>query len=76
MKAKPGKKIEVALSDLSELLRPYTCGWVALSEDERRVVASGATLREAQINAGKCGYAFPVFIKIIPPDRGYIPAYL
>ena len=74
MKRKTPKQITVAVSDISKLLKPYSSGWVALSEDQREVVAAGSTLEDAQRRAAEHGYSHPVFLKVLPPDRGYIPA--
>lgn len=68
------KRIPVA--DLSDLLKPYPSGWVALSADEREVVAAAKTLRETREQAEHRGVADAVFIKVIPPDEGYLPAFL
>jgi len=38
-------------------------GWVALSEDESRVVGSGATMEEAVCAASKQGEQEPVLVK-------------
>ncbi len=73
MKQKTAKTIEVSSPDLSDLLRPYGSGWVALSADERRVVAAAPTLREAGRLAANSGENHPVFVKVLPPNRGYVP---
>ena len=70
------RKIEIPVSDLTEALKPYRSGWVALSSDESHVVAFGSTLEEAQTHAVRAGYAHPVFVKVLPPDRGYVPCGL
>lgn len=41
--------------------------WVALSEDESRVVAVGETFKEAVDNAAKAGVLNPVLVKV--PDE-------
>jgi hypothetical protein len=69
----PSTTIRVA--DLTEVLRPYPSGWVALSADEREVVAAGGTLREARELAANRGTPDAVFVKVIPPDQGYLPAF-
>jgi hypothetical protein len=66
------KKQEFLAADLSELLKPFRSGWVALSSDQRRVVASAQTLREAREHAVDRSVPNAVFVKIIPPDQGYI----
>lgn len=73
MKRKPAKPIEVPTSDVTALLRPYSSGWVALSQSQRRVVASGTTLEEAHRKAQEQGYPHPLYVKVIPPSRGYLP---
>ncbi len=45
-------------------------GWIALSEDESRVVGSGPTMEEAVSAAAKHGVAEPVLIKA-PREWGY-----
>jgi hypothetical protein len=50
MKRQPGQK-RIPVSDLSELLKPYRSGWVALSSDESHVVAFGETLHDAREQA-------------------------
>ena len=74
MRRKTPKQITVAVSDLSELLKAYSSGWVALSEDQKEVVAAGSTLEDAQQKAAEHGYSHPLFLKVLPPDRGYVPA--
>jgi hypothetical protein len=74
MKRASTKQIPVA--NLDELLKPYQSGWVALSSDEREVVAAAETLQEAREQAERRGAAEPVFVKVIPPDDGYLPAFL
>ncbi len=41
--------------------------WVALSEDESRIVAVGETFEEAVANAEKAGVSNPVIVKV-PED--------
>jgi hypothetical protein len=67
------RKRKLPASDLSDLLKPYPSGWVALSSDERQVVAAGPTLRDAREKAVGHGVPDAVFVKVIPPDEGYLP---
>ena len=67
---------QMPVADLTELLRSYQSGWVALSSDEREVVAAAETLRETRAQAERSGASEPVFVKVIPPDQGYLPAFL
>ncbi len=66
-------KHKESTSDLAELLKPYRSGWVALSSDERRVIAAGATLKETREKVTEENQPNPVFLKLIPPERGYVP---
>ena len=45
------QKAEFPVSDLSELLKPYQSGLVALSADQDQVVAFGETLHEVRERA-------------------------
>jgi hypothetical protein len=74
-KRQPGQK-KLPVSDLSELLKPYRSGWVALSSDESHVVAFGETLHDAREQAKHKFAPDAIFVKVIPPDQGYLPALL
>ena len=51
-----------------EALRSAPLGsWVALSEDESRIVATGKTYSEAAENSERAGVSDPIIIKT--PDR-------
>ena len=58
---------------LAELLKPYHSGWVALSPDERQIVAAGETLQETRERALSSKVSDAVFVKVIPPEHGYLP---
>ncbi len=58
---------EFLIPDLSELLKPYKSGWVALSADQTRVVASAETLHDAREQASNRFAPDAVFVKVIPP---------
>ena len=76
-KQKKRKRSEVAaVGNLTEILKPYHSGWVALSSDEKRVVGNGETLHDAQSLAADHGVPHAVFVKIIPPNLGYLPIFL
>lgn len=71
-------KVKMA-ADLRELLEPYTSGWVALSRDEKRVLGAGQTLQEAHDEVERVephAAAEAVYLKVIPPDEGYLPRAL
>jgi hypothetical protein len=58
--------------DLTELLRPYTSGWVAVSADQTRVVGSADTLEEVIERAIDHYEVNALYIKVIPPEEGYV----
>ena len=58
--------------DLSKKLLPYENKWVALSEDQRRVLGSGKTLKEAEKQAKKKGKRY-IFLKVPPFNLSYVP---
>jgi hypothetical protein len=72
MKHKVFRPKEAVVSDLTDLLKHYSSGWVALSSDEKAVVAAAETLDETREQAAQRGYPHPIFVKILPQDRGYI----
>lgn len=55
--------------DLSKILEPYSNEWVALSEDEERVVGHGKTVKEAIEKAKAKGVNSPVVTKV-PTEYG------
>ena len=58
---------------LAELLKPYHSGWVALCPDEQQIVAAGETLHETRERAMNSRVSDAIFVKVIPPERGYLP---
>lgn len=72
MKRNARKQTRVPVSDLAELLRPYRSGWVALTPDEREVVAAGPTVEEVHAAAVQRGHLHPLLVPIIPPDGGFV----
>lgn len=46
--------------DWTKIYKKYKGLWVALKKDEKTVVASGKTAREALSEARKCGYRNPI----------------
>jgi hypothetical protein len=70
-------KVKLAVAgDLTKLLKPYPSGWVALSADQRHVISAGETLQKAHDQALERGVPDAVFVKVIPPDQGYLPLSL
>ncbi len=76
MKGMSASKTQLPVSDLTELLKPYSSGWVALSSDQRQVVGAGERLQEAHDQALEHSIPNAIFIKVIPPDQGYLPLFL
>jgi glycerol-3-phosphate dehydrogenase len=58
---------ETRIIDLSKILKPYSDEWVALSNDEKKVVASAKTLEKAINMAKEKGEKFPIMTKV-PKD--------
>lgn len=54
--------------DLTKILRPYRGEWVALSDDEKRVVGHGPTPEIALKQAHKKGERDPILMRA--PDKG------
>ena len=63
------KITEVKPIDLSKILQSFSDEWVALSEDEKKVVGSGKKLKEALEEARKHGVSSPVVTKV-PKEYG------
>ena len=61
------KKLQI--KDLSKILKPYSDEWVALSEDEKRVVGNGKTIKGALEEAKENGVDAPVITKV-PKEYG------
>lgn len=50
--------------DMVEIEKRYAGRWIALSDNRKRVVASGSTLQEALANARKKGVQDPILSRI------------
>lgn len=59
--------------DFSKKLLPYENKWVALSEDQKEVLGSGKTLKEAEKQAEKKSKKY-IFLKVPPFNLSYVPA--
>lgn len=59
--------------DLSRLLLPYENKWVALSEDHKKILGAGKSLKEAEEKAEKRNKKY-IFLKVPPFDISYVPA--
>lgn len=60
--------IESAI-DLSKILEPYSDKWVALSCDEKKVIASGNTVKDVLRMAKEKGETKPILTKV-PKNYG------
>ena len=58
-------------TDLTKLLKPYMGEWVALSQDEKRVLGHGKSIEEALTEAKEKGENHPFVIKV-PDNHGFV----
>ena len=58
--------------DLSELLRKYRDRWIALSSDEKRVVASGSSMKKVVKKAQKQGEKEAIITRAPAEFKAYI----
>lgn len=59
-------------SDLTELLKPYKGQWVALSQDEKRILGYGKSLDETLAAARKAEEGRPLLIKVPDESVGFV----
>ena len=59
--------------DLTKLLIPFENKWVALSDDQKQILGSGKTLKEAEKEAEKTKKRY-LFLKVPPFDTSYVPS--
>lgn len=59
--------------DLSKKLLPFENKWVALSEDQKEVLGSGDSLKEAEKEAEKKSKKY-IFLKVPLFNISYVPA--
>lgn len=59
----------MSVIDLSKLLSRYKKGWLALSPDNRHLIATGKTLDEVLEKAKKKGVGNPSVLKATPIDH-------
>jgi hypothetical protein len=50
--------------DWTKIYKKYKGLWVALKDDEKTVIASGKTLKEAIEKAKKTGYSEPILFRV------------
>ena len=63
------KKTLIKSKDLSKILESYSDEWVGLSEDEKRVVSSGKTVKDVLRRAKEKGVESPIVTKV-PEEYG------
>jgi len=63
------ENVTIKAKDLSKILSPYSNEWVALSEDEEKVVSHGKTVKEVIETAKKRGVKSPIVTKA-PTEYG------
>ncbi len=60
------------MADLSKILSKYKTGWLALSSDNRRLIATGRTLKEALKKARERGVEDPSLLKAAPVGNLFV----
>lgn len=58
--------------DFIEIHKKYKGKWIALTPDEKSVVASGQTLKKILQDAKKKGYEHPIVMRVPPAVVPYI----
>jgi len=62
----------MAIIDLSKILSKYKKGWLALSPDNRKLIAAGRSLEEVLEKARRKGVVNPGLLKATPVNRLFI----
>ncbi len=63
---------KLKLIDLTKVLKPFKSGWVALSEDRKKVIAHGESINEVDKKAKKTGENY-IFHKVVPRGAVLLP---
>ena len=58
--------------DLTKIYKKYKGQWVAFTDDEKTVIASGKTAKEAQETAEKKGFTSPILARMPGELLSYI----
>jgi hypothetical protein len=61
-------------TDWTKLFREYKGMWIALLDDERTVVGSGKTLKEALLAAQKKGHSYPILSRMPKTLDAFAPS--
>ncbi len=61
--------------DLSQVIKKYKGKWVALKDDEKTVVATGKTVKEALESAKKNGFQKPILFRVPTRIMPYIGSF-
>jgi len=70
---KEEQKTKLKTIDLSNLLKPYENKWVALSSDYKKILESGKSLEEIIKKCKKRKYKRPIYFKVLPFDKAFVP---
>lgn len=62
----------MAIIDLSKILSKHQKGWLALSPDNRKLIATGRSLEEVLEKAREKGVVNPGLLKATPVDRFFV----
>ena len=62
----------MSVIDLSKILEKHKEGWLALTPDNKRLIATGDTLDEALENARKKGVKDPSLLKASPQTNLFV----
>lgn len=57
------------VTDLSKILSKYKKGWLALTPDNKKLVAAGVTLEDVLVKAKKKGIDNPTVFKSAPVEN-------
>ncbi len=58
--------------DLTKTLQGFTSGWVSISKDQKRVIASGRTLKSLLKNLDRMGKPAGYIMKAAKDYSGYV----
>lgn len=58
--------------DLTKILEKHQKGWLALSPDNKKLIATGSSLKEVLEKAAKTGVTNPSVLKTIPRNKLFI----
>lgn len=59
-------------TDWTKIFRKYKGKWVALTDDEKSIIAAGSTVAEVMDKSKRKGFNLPVLFKIPTANTAYI----